>query len=207
MALLAWAVATDSWVRAGAGAVVLLAACVVGIVGGALHDTRHPGALGEEARAAVHGSTRRVALQEDVSTRQVQDARVTDGTRRSLLETTARTSATPLAPLAALVLLAEGIALLAAQSPLYPMSHAGQLGSERVLGAGVVLTLGSLRVLMGPAGRHLPSLALMLVTALALLAGGVLLHHDSRSAPLVESGAAILAVVAVLVCVASPRSR
>lgn len=207
MALLAWAFASGSWIRGGAGAVLLLLACVVGIVGGALHDTRRPAELGEDARAVVHGSTRRVARPDDVSGRQVQDARATDQTRRVLLDRVVRTSATPLAPLAALVLVTEGILLLVAQSPLYPMSHAGQLGSERVLGAGVVLTLAGLRVLAGPHGRHAPTLAFAFLVALALLAGGVFLHHDSHSAPLVESGAGVLAVIAVLVCLASPRTR
>lgn len=205
MALLAFGFADSSWVWSVGGSALLVAGVAVGIAGGGLHDTHRPALLSQEAEAVLHGTTRRTVRHGAVSGRPARAAREAGETRRELLASTAHTPAGPFAPLAALVLVTTGILLLAAQSPLYPMSHTGQLGSLRALGAGIVFTLGGLRVLAGAPGRHAAAGGLVLAAALALLAGGLLLDHQSHAAPLVESLGGVVGAVAAVVCLLSPR--
>ncbi|HEX2894007.1 MAG TPA: hypothetical protein VHO29_08395 [Marmoricola sp.] len=207
MVVLALGLMVSSAVWLVIGAVLLAAGVVVGVRGGGLHDTHRPGLMTEEARAVVHGSTRRTVRHEEVPARLEEESSDADRTRRALLTATARTPVTPLAPLAALVLAGDGILLLAAQAPLYPMSHTGQLGSLRALGTGVVLTLGGLRVVFGAPGRHLVAAGLSLVVSLVLLAGGIFLAHQSASAPFVESIAGAVGALAAAVCLASPLQK
>lgn len=207
MVLLALGLMVSSAVWLVIGAAVLVAGVVVGVLGGALHDTHRPGLMAQEARAVVHGSTRRTVRHVEAPARLEDESSEADRTRRNLLTATARTPVTPLAPLAAVVLAVDGVLLLAAQSPLYPMSHTGQLGALRALGTGVVLTLGGLRVLFGAPGRHLLAAGLSLVASLALLAGGVFLAHQSPGAPVIEPIAGAVGALASAVCLASAKQK
>lgn len=200
MALVALGVAVSSWTWSVAGVLLLAAGVAVGVAGGGLHDTRRPGLLSEEADAVVRGDARQVVRHGRLSGPPARAAREADEIRRVLLASTARTSARPLAPLAALVLGATGLLLLAAQSPLYPMSHTGQLGSLRALGAGIVFTLSGLRVLVAANARHPLAAGLAAATALGLIAGALFVDHQSASAPVVEALAGVVGLVTSVGC-------
>jgi hypothetical protein len=206
MAVLGFGVAGASWAWSVAGVVLLAAGVTVGVLGGGLHDTHRPGLLAEEARGVVHGTTRRTVRHGDVSGPPARASRDADRRRRTVLAATAGTSAGPLAPLAGYVLVTTGLLLLAAQSPLYPMSHTGQLGSLRALGAGIVFTLSGLRVLVGAPGRHPAAACLSGAAALGLLLGAVMLKHQSDTAPVVEGLGGVIGLLACAVFLASPKT-
>ena len=194
-ALIGLGVSLTSWPWAVAGIVVLLAGAALGVRGGGLYDV-HTGSPGVELQQVIHGEAHEgVAPGDTIHDPQARrTSRELDERRRELVRESHDAPRPPLANLGAILVLTVAVFLLVAQWGLYPPGDTPQTNGLWSLGFAIVSAAAGLRIMLGQPGRHLPSVALLLVSGVGLLLRAFLADHAIAGTAIAEgvSGALVL---------------
>jgi hypothetical protein len=196
-------VATGSWPLAIGGVVVLGLAGLVAVRGGFFYDI----AGGSSARDVV-ADVRDDAVIEgpDPRDREASPAVVSrvqsyEAARRRAVEQ----PWTPPSPVrfAAIVLVLAGAYLVVSQGSAYTDSAEGDVAGQRAAGAGILVLLGAIRVLV--AGHSRLGSGLAWVGGAAMLLAGLATTHDASLSQWSEIGSGALVVLAASVTLTRPR--
>lgn len=113
----------------------------------------------------------------------------------------------PLAQAGAFLTLLVGGSVLFAEWALYPQSSQGQSDDNWALGFLILSSAGALRILVGNPGRHMPSVAAILIAGLGFLFRAFLVTADPSPVYAFEITCGVLLVAAALMAWFSPADK
>lgn len=204
-AVLGVGVAVGSWTWSIIGAVVLAVGSVASLRGGVMNDV-HRKAPGQEVGEVLHGDVHEGIAPGDRlhDAEAEQTSRELDRHREALIRATHQAPRPALAPLGGVVLLIVAVFLLAAQWAIYPIGSMSQNNAIRSLAVAIVAGMAGLRILVGLPGAHRVATALALLAGIVLVVNAALSDHEIWDTAVIEATSGVLVALSALVAMLSP---